>query len=202
MNRDGNFCQQAIWRKGEQTQGLSLFWECWVFLCYFAFFVFLQPFCIAFLDEPKAWQSKRVGHRDTTECIERRNRINKGHVSAEDVCAMRRKIISFLGMKSCSMDWWRSMAEHKLGKGWIAVPHDCKWNREKIISRRLFLGTKIQSKTHLCRERKEPYMQRRKWKRMISILDLAQRDNEILWMFPWEKAFTHQSLEIPHVFIY
>lgn len=62
------------------------------------------------MDEPKAWQSKRVGHRDTTECIERRNRINKGHVSAEDVCAMRRKIISFLGMKSCSMDWWRSMA--------------------------------------------------------------------------------------------
>lgn len=42
--------------------------------------------------------------------------MNKGHVSAEDVGAMR-KILSLLGMKSQSVDWQRSMAKHKLGKG-------------------------------------------------------------------------------------
>lgn len=77
----------------------------------------------------KLGKSKSVGHRDTTECIRRRNRMNKGHVSAEDVGAMR-KILSFLGMKFQSVDWQWSMAKHKLGKGWIAVPHDFKWNRE------------------------------------------------------------------------
>lgn len=118
-------------------------------------------------------------HSDPTECTGRRNRINKGHVSAEDICAMWKRSYCYGAWNPAAWaDRWYSWA--------------CTWQKlECTVLQSLGTSSETEGSGDCFREQKcgrKPILvgrgkrltlPRRKWKSIISILDLTLVDDEI-----------------------
>ena len=120
-------------------------------------------------------------HSDPTECRGRRNRINKGHVSAEDVCAMWKRSYSYWA--------WNPAAWADRGCGWaytwqklectVLQSLGTSSETERKLSGDYFREQKYGRKPILVGRGKRLTLKRRKWKRVISMLDLTLTDDEI-----------------------